>query len=133
MKRGMGWDSYRLLFLLVFGIIFLCYGTTTQAAEVVLDKGEFVVFLQKHKLYKEKSQAQEKLIQELKAHIKDQDDGIIKLTKHTEAADALIEEYKKTTDDLIKEREEREYSIWMERGKGFGVGVGVGLLFLIFK
>lgn len=116
-------------------VAFLSYGlpSLVNAAEICVDKAEFVHFANQHQLLKDKTRIQAKLIAELKAHVTDQDEGIAVLKRHATAGDVLIEEYATQHTQLVQEAKDREWSIWLERGKGFAVGVGLGVLYLVVK
>lgn len=120
--------------LLVFPI------SSSEAAEVCVDKGEFASAMQrwqidqkKIKVHEEKATTHVKLIAELKAHIADQDTQLAAGEKYKDAAEPLIEALEKRTQELEQAEKDHEYSVWMERGKGFAVGVGLGMLYLIVK
>lgn len=105
----------------------------SDAVEVCAEKGEFVHFLKRHQLQGQKIKVQGDLIVELKSHIADLEEGRKIDQRYREAAEPLIEELKADREQILKEKSEREYSVWLERGRGFAVGVGLGVLYLIVK
>jgi len=123
--------------IILFLVLFV---STAQAAEVCTDRTEFISVMsicqidkKQNALYKQKDQAQAKIIKELKDALRDSKELSTKKDEALQAADQLIAEYASQREALIQENKEKEYSAWMERGKGFGAGVALAVLWMIVK